>query len=213
MSRARLVVTAVKIEGRSKSAVAREYGVSRRWVVELVKRFEADGEAGLVPRSRRPRSSPQRAPAEVEEKIVELRKQLTEQGLDAGAETIRVHLQRDRDCLRVPAVSTIWRILSRRGFITAQPQKRPRSPFARVRAGCPGVPGGARGGDDLADPAPPRGHPGAAAEATEVVLCPVRGGDAQRTVADRRRPLAALRRHRRGDPQPARRPLPARPRL
>jgi transposase InsO family protein len=137
MSRARLVVTAVKIEGRSKSAVAREYGVSRRWVVELVKRFEADGEAGLVPRSRRPRSSPQRAPAEVEEKIVELRKQLTEQGLDAGAETIRVHLQRDRDCLRVPAVSTIWRILSRRGFITAQPQKRPRSSYVRFEAEMP----------------------------------------------------------------------------
>jgi hypothetical protein len=37
MSLARLVVTAVRIEGRTKSEVARDYRVSRRWVDELVK--------------------------------------------------------------------------------------------------------------------------------------------------------------------------------
>ena len=52
MSMARLVVAAVKVEGRSKSQVAREYQVSRRWVHELVRRFESEGEAGLQPRSR-----------------------------------------------------------------------------------------------------------------------------------------------------------------
>ena len=31
MGMAQLVVTAVLVEGRSKSEVAREYGVSRRW--------------------------------------------------------------------------------------------------------------------------------------------------------------------------------------
>lgn len=49
MSLTRLVVTAVKVEGRSKSEVARDYGVSRRWVHELVRRFETEGEAGLEP--------------------------------------------------------------------------------------------------------------------------------------------------------------------
>ncbi|MGZ4594372.1 MAG: helix-turn-helix domain-containing protein [Actinomycetes bacterium] len=53
-----LIVTAVLVEGRTKSEVAREYGVSRRWVITLVQRYLAAGEAGLVPRSRRPRSSP-----------------------------------------------------------------------------------------------------------------------------------------------------------
>jgi transposase len=33
---AQLVVTAVVVEGRSKSEVARDYGVSRRWVITLV---------------------------------------------------------------------------------------------------------------------------------------------------------------------------------
>lgn len=36
-----------------------------------------------------------------------------------------------------PAVSTIWRILSRRGFVTPQPQKRPRSSFVRFEAAQP----------------------------------------------------------------------------
>ena len=54
MSLARLVITAVKIEGRSKSEVARDYGVSRYWVQQLVKRFEVEGTAAFEPRSRRP---------------------------------------------------------------------------------------------------------------------------------------------------------------
>jgi transposase len=57
MSLARLVVTAVRVEERSKSEVARDYRISRRWVHELVKRFDAEGEAGLAPRSRRPHTS------------------------------------------------------------------------------------------------------------------------------------------------------------
>jgi transposase InsO family protein len=135
MSLARLVVTAVRVEGRSKSVVARDYGVSRRWVHELVTRFDADGEAGLVPRSRRPQTSPQRTPERVEQEIVELRKALAEQGLDAGAHTIAYHLtQRGGSA---PAPATIWRILSRRGFVTPQPQKRPRSSYVRFAADMP----------------------------------------------------------------------------
>ena len=37
----------------------------------------------------------------------------------------------------VPAVSTIWRILARRGFVTPQPQKRPRSSWQRFCADQP----------------------------------------------------------------------------
>ena len=63
MGMPQLIVTAVLVEGRSKSEVAREYAVSRRWVITLVQRFLAEGEAGLAPRSRRPRSSPRRTQA------------------------------------------------------------------------------------------------------------------------------------------------------
>jgi transposase InsO family protein len=135
MSLARLVVTAVRVEGRSISAVARDYRVSRRWVHELVKRFDTEGEAGLGPRSRRPRRSPQRTPERVEQEIVELRKHLADQGLDAGAHTIAYHLRQRHG--HAPAPATIWRILSRRGFVTPQPQKRPRSSYVRFQADMP----------------------------------------------------------------------------
>jgi transposase InsO family protein len=135
MSLARLVVTAVRVEGRSKSQVARDYRVSRRWVHELVKRFDQQGEAGLVPRSRRPRSSPQATPEQVEHQVVQLRKHLADQGLDAGAHTIAYHLTQRHGS--APAPATIWRILSRRGFVTPQPHKRPRSSCVRFEAAMP----------------------------------------------------------------------------
>jgi transposase len=50
MGMPQLIVTAVLVEERSKSEVAREYGVSRRWVITLVQRFPAEGQAGLEPR-------------------------------------------------------------------------------------------------------------------------------------------------------------------
>jgi transposase InsO family protein len=37
----------------------------------------------------------------------------------------------------VPSVATIWRVLSRRGFVTPQPQKRPRSSWRRFQAELP----------------------------------------------------------------------------
>jgi transposase InsO family protein len=135
VSLGRLVVTAVKVQGRTKSEVARDYHVSRGWVRELVRRYEHEGEAGLEPRSRRPLSSPHRTSVEIEDEIVELRKALADQGLDAGAHTIAYHLGERHEA--VPSVATIWRILSRRGFVTPQPQKRPRSSFIRFEAAMP----------------------------------------------------------------------------
>lgn len=137
MSKAQLVITAVVLEGRSKSEVARDYDVSRTWVQHLVKRYESEGAAAFEPHSRRPHHSPQAVGAAVEDKIVRLRKTLTKQGYDAGAATIAEHLTRDPTITKVPAVSTIWRILTRRGFVAPQPQKRPRSSWKRFQAEQP----------------------------------------------------------------------------
>ncbi len=54
----RLVSTAVTVEGRSKSSVARDYGLTRVWVQTMVKRFVAEGEAAFEPKSRRPHGNP-----------------------------------------------------------------------------------------------------------------------------------------------------------
>jgi transposase InsO family protein len=135
MSLARLVVTGVRLEGRTVSEVARDYKVSRQWIYTLLARYDAEGEAGLEPRSRRPHGNARSVPPEVEQRIVELRKQLTDDGLDAGAHTIAWHLE--RECNQVPAVSTIWRLLIRRGFVTPEPRKRPKSSYVRFQADQP----------------------------------------------------------------------------
>jgi transposase InsO family protein len=135
MGMAQLVVASVLVEGRSKSEVARTYGVSRRWVITLVQRYLAEGEAGLEPRSRRPRRSPSRIPGDVEDEIVEIRKALAKEGHEAGAATIAFHLERRHG--HAPAVSTIWRVLTARGFVTPQPHKRPKSSYVRFAAEQP----------------------------------------------------------------------------
>jgi transposase InsO family protein len=135
MGMAQLVVAAVVVEGRSKSEVARTYGVSRRWVITLVQRYLAEGDAGLEPRSRRPRRSPHRTPADVENEIVAIRKELAKAGHEAGAATIAFHLERRHGT--APAVSTIWRVLTARGFVTPQPHKRPKSSYVRFAAEQP----------------------------------------------------------------------------
>jgi transposase InsO family protein len=135
MSMARVVITAVVLEGRPKAAVARDYGVSRRWVQILVARYLAEGEAAFEPQSRRPHTSPQRTSQATEDAIVALRKNLAEAGHDAGAQTIAWHLRQQAGW--APSVATIWRILSRRGFVTPQPHKRPRSSWHRFQADLP----------------------------------------------------------------------------
>lgn len=135
MGMAELVVTAVVFEGRSKSEVARDYGISRRWVIMLVQRYLAEGDTGLLPRSRRPHRSPNRTLRIVEDEIIQIRKHLDKAGHEAGAATIAAHLERRHG--HSPAVSTIWRILSERGFVTPQPHKRPKSSYVRFEADQP----------------------------------------------------------------------------
>jgi transposase InsO family protein len=130
-----LIITSVLVEGRSKSEVARDYGVSRRWVITLVQRYLAEGETGLRPRSRRPHRQPARTASDVEDEIIEIRKDLDKHGHEAGAATIAAHLSTRHG--RTPAVSTIWRILSARGFVSPQPHKRPKSSYVRFAAEQP----------------------------------------------------------------------------
>lgn len=55
--------------------VAVRYGASRQSVHAWRRRFEQEGMAGLADRSRRPRNSPTRIPAEVEALICQLRRE------------------------------------------------------------------------------------------------------------------------------------------
>ena len=135
MELARYVVEAVVLEGRSYREVARSHGVSKSYVGKLVGRFREGGYEAIAPRSRAAKTIPHRTPEDLEDEIVALRKELTELGVDAGAATIAYHLSTRHD--HVPSVCTIWRVLRRRGFVTPQPHKRPRSSWVRFEASLP----------------------------------------------------------------------------
>ncbi len=122
--------------GVNKSRLARDLGISRSTLYEAAARYEAGGVAGLEPRSRRPLSSPGRTSGDVEDLIVRFRKELADEGLDAGARSIYGRLI-DHGVLDPPHRSTIWRVLDRRGLVDKNPKKRPRPVWRRFVAGRP----------------------------------------------------------------------------
>ena len=123
MSKARLVITAVVMEGRSQGEVAREYDVSQGWISRLATRYRAEGEAAFEPRSRRPATSPRAIPDATVALITRLRKELAGQGLDAGPDTIAWHLQHHHQ-VKVSS-ATISRYLARAGLVTPEPAQAP----------------------------------------------------------------------------------------
>ena len=135
MDRARYAVDAVLIEGRSIRSVAASIDMSKSWVAKQVARYRIGGYEALVPRSTAPHRRPTQIPVELENEIVTLRKHLDEDGLDAGPRTIQYHLAQRHGT--APGRSTIHRALVRRGFVTPQPQKRPRTSWQRFEAALP----------------------------------------------------------------------------
>jgi len=88
--------------GWRRAHIAAAMGISRKCVGTWITRYAAEGEAGLEDRSSRPHTSPTRTPAEVEDRIIELRAR-ERRGPDwLGSE------------LAVPA-RTVSRVLARRG--------------------------------------------------------------------------------------------------
>jgi transposase InsO family protein len=135
MSKARLVITAVTVEKRPASEVAKSYGVARSWVYALLARYKAEGEAAFEPRSRRPKTSPTAISDDAADLIIRLRKELSGQGLDAGPQTIAWHLGHHHQ-LNASA-ATVSRYLSRAGLVTPNPAKRPKSSYIRFEAAMP----------------------------------------------------------------------------
>lgn len=60
-------------EGANVSALCRRFGIGRTCGHKLLARYRSEGDAGLEPRSRRPRSSPDKSAPEVEEAVLAVR--------------------------------------------------------------------------------------------------------------------------------------------
>jgi hypothetical protein len=132
---AQYCVNAVLVEGRSVRAVSAATGRSKSWVQRHVALYRFGGDEALVPRRRGPKVPANLTAAALEDEIVAWRKRLADEGLDAGARTILWHMTQAGTA--VPALSTIHRVLVRRGLVTPQPQKRPRSSWMRFESDLP----------------------------------------------------------------------------
>jgi transposase InsO family protein len=113
------------------TAVCAEFGVSRQTYYTLRKRFAEEGPPGLLPRSRRPHTSPSTTPEEVVAAVLAARAELVDQGWDDGALSIYYWmLAAGQD---PPKARTVHRILVKHGLVTPQPKKRRRSSYRRFQ--------------------------------------------------------------------------------
>jgi transposase InsO family protein len=135
MSKARLVITAVVLEGRTQAEVAAAYGVSKGWVSKLVARYRAEGESAFEPRSRRPKNVANATSPVTVELIVKLRGELELAGLDAGPDTIGWHLAHHHQI--TVSRATISRHLTKAGLVEPAPKKRPKASYRRFEASMP----------------------------------------------------------------------------
>ena len=127
----RLLIAEVDPSSMNVTEFCRTHDISTWFFWEMRRRYEAAGEAGLVPRSRAPHTVANKTSPAVEDAIVLRRKELIDAGLDAGAASIKFHL---RGLAGVPSEATIWRILRARGQIVAEPAKAPKHAGRRFNA-------------------------------------------------------------------------------
>jgi transposase len=130
-----VIVRAVHDQGLTHAEAATRFGVTRQWVHTLVRRYETEGPDGVAPRSRAPKTRPGTTAPAIRDRIVELRRELTRSGADAGPVTIAWHLEHEGH--PAPSTSTIRRILHTAGLVTPAPKKRPRNSYIRFQADLP----------------------------------------------------------------------------
>jgi transposase InsO family protein len=105
--------------GMSVRQAAAWHGASKTQVYEWLGRYRTGGLAGLSPASRRPLRSPRQLPVDIEDEIVRLRKGRPRW----GAKKIRAVLTRSG--WPAPSVSTVHRVLVRRGLVDVRAGRRP----------------------------------------------------------------------------------------
>lgn len=112
------------------SAICRELGTTRTTFYKYVARFRAEGVDGLFPRTRRPGRSPSRLPAEVEDLLVQLRKEERDGGWDYGADAVLLRLRTEPGRWTyetpLPARSSVNRVFADRGLLEPVPSRAPK---------------------------------------------------------------------------------------
>ncbi len=95
------------------SGLCKDFCISRTTGYKYIKRYQEEGMAGLQPKSRAPHHSPNKTPAAIEERILEIRSQHKRW----GGKKIRWRLEKDGIYSHIPCKSTINNILKKNDLI------------------------------------------------------------------------------------------------
>ena len=112
MSQRKEFVTLARSEGVNMSELCRRCGISRKTGYKWLRRHDEGGDEGLHDLSRRPHHSPNRTSKQLEQAVVDLRREYPTKGSHVIARILE-----DRGYDTVPSKSTITAILRRRGLI------------------------------------------------------------------------------------------------
>ena len=107
--------------------LCRSHGVSRQTGYEVVERYEAEGLAGLKPRSRAPHRHPNAMPEATASMVLALRRQHPRW----GAKKLRAYLEARQPEVGWPVLSTINELLDRNGLLVRRRSRR-RTPPALI---------------------------------------------------------------------------------
>lgn len=107
----RLQFVARRIAGESMAELCREFGISRKTGYKIFDRYQECGIEGLTDRSRRPYRYANQLPFQVENYILNVKREHA----SWGARKIRERLMRRFSGIKLPAKSTIHAVLDRYG--------------------------------------------------------------------------------------------------
>src|SRR5258708_152351 len=119
----RLQLVARRLAGEQMADLCREFGISGKTGYKIFDRYQECGIQGLTERSRRPHHYADKLPFQVENYILNVKREHS----TWGARKIRERLIRRFSGIKIPAKSTIHALLDRHGFVERRGRARRRA--------------------------------------------------------------------------------------
>jgi transposase InsO family protein len=119
----RLQFVARRLAGEPMGDLCREFGISRKTGYKIFDRYQECGVQGLTDRSRRPHHYAHKLPFQVENYILNVKREHA----SWGARKIRERLLRRFSGIKIPAKSTIHAVLHRHGLVERRGRLRHRA--------------------------------------------------------------------------------------
>ena len=110
----RLRFVARLVDGEKMAVLCREFDISRKTGYKIFARYRDCGLEGLTDRSRRPYRQANRLPFQIENFIVQLKREHP----SWGAPKLRERLRRKHPDIQLPAISTVHAVLDRHGLVS-----------------------------------------------------------------------------------------------